>query len=209
MRGSATRELAPETAELLLTYRAQDQVRNADRAREQQDRLLAVLNEYRIEPARLVVYNLMASGSGWSKTTNSTVYLTTQYKLTLDKPAIINELLPKLVQTGADEVVVSNLLSSRLAAFRLEVASLALADARTKAQHIVQQAGLKLAGIRTIAEVLPAGPAAPLIPERSRYRMLTFGSAASVGADAADVVNPVNPRAIRVQVAFDVEYEVQ
>jgi uncharacterized protein len=202
VRGAATRELTPETAELMLTYRVADNVRDADRAREQQTRLLAVLRDHNIAPEKLVVYNVSASGYGFSKTVNSSVSLTKQYKLVLDKPALLDELLPKLVQTGADEVVVINLLSSRLDAFRLEVMSLALADARIKAQHIAQQTGLKLTGTRAVLEVVPTRSARP-----SREELLKMRGAQALEETIGD--NAVGLRSIRVSSAFDVEYDVQ
>ncbi len=119
VRGAATQELEPEKAELLLTYRVSDNVKDAERAREQQTQLLAVLRNAGIAPEKLTVHNLTAYGSGGlSKVGNSTVALTKQYKLVVDKPALLDELIPKLVQSGADNVVVTNLESSKLPALR-------------------------------------------------------------------------------------------
>ncbi|MBC6696831.1 SIMPL domain-containing protein [Hymenobacter puniceus] len=206
VRGTAMRELAPETAELLLTYRTNDNVRDADRAREQQTRLQTVLREYGVAPEKLTTYNVVASGYGMSKVANSTIALTRQYKLVLDKPALLDELLPKLVQSGADEVVVISLLSSRLEAFRLEVMGLALANARTKAQYTAQQLGLQLGSAHAVREVVPTRPT-PGSREEALLKM-RGGSTLEEQMSSAESAS-VSPRAIRVSAAFDVDYEVQ
>lgn len=201
VRGTAWQDLEPERAELLLTYRASDNVKDGERAKEQQARLAAVLREFNIAPDKLSVNNLSAYGwGGFSKVGNASVALTKEYRLVVDKPATIDELLPKLVQSGADNVMVSNLESSRLDAFRLETMSKALADARNKAQHLAQQTGAKLGKVLLLQEVSTN-------PERENttYKMRSTNNLEESITEAGNA--PVSK--IRVRVRLDVEYELQ
>ncbi|TGE12850.1 SIMPL domain-containing protein [Hymenobacter elongatus] len=207
VRGAAWQDLEPERAELLLTYRVSDNVKDNERAKEQQARLTAVLRDFGIAPEKLTLNNLSAYGwNGFSKVGNTTVSLTKEYRLIIDKPAQLDELLPKLVQSGADNVVVSNLESAPLDAFRLEVMSKALADARTKAQHMAQQVGAKLGPVQLVQEVVAATPAAER--ETATYKMRAAAAAMEESSPEANA-SPVSLRKIRVRVRLDVEYQLQ
>lgn len=207
VRGIAQQDLEAERAELLLIYRASDNVKDGDRAKEQQARLAAVLRDFGIPADKLTVNNLSAYGwGGFSKVGNSSVSLTKEYRLVIEKPAILDELIPKLVQSGADNVAVSNLESSRLDAFRLEVMGKALADARNKAQFLAQQAGAKLGPVQAVQEVVPSASPGPE-RETDLYKMRGAARLDEMGAEPNS--SPVNLRKIRVRVRLDVEYLLQ
>ena len=156
VRGTAEQELEPEKLDLLLTYRFSDNVKESGRTQEQEQGLQTVLKQAGVASEKLVLEDLSASGyGGFSKTANASVALTKSYRLTLESPKILNELIPKLVQTGADNLRVVNLQSSRLEAARLEAAGRASANARQKALAVAKQAGGLLGGVVAAAEVLP------------------------------------------------------
>ncbi|HEX8659811.1 MAG TPA: SIMPL domain-containing protein, partial [Hymenobacter sp.] len=137
VRGTAEQELEPEKLDLLLTYRFSDNVKESSRTQEQEQNLQQVLKQAGIAPERLLLEDLIASGyGGFSKTGNTAVTLTKVYRLTLNNPQVLNDLIPKLVQTGADNLRVVNLTSSRLDAAKLEVAGRAAAAARQKGQMV-------------------------------------------------------------------------
>ncbi len=209
VRGIAWQDLEPERAELLLTYQPSDNVKDAERDKQQQAQLAAALRDFGIGSDKLTVNNLSAYGyGGFSKTGNTNVRLTREYRLVTDKPAVLNELIPRLVQSGADQVMVVGLESSRLEAFRLEVASKAVAskavaNARVKAQHIAGQVGAKLGPVRQVQEVLPETDRANNPAAAAKLR----GAALYEGAD--DGAPLTSLRKIRVLVRLDVEYELQ
>lgn len=191
--------MEPEKAELLLTYHFSDNVKDADRAREQQKNLLAVLRDFAIAPEKLTVYNVSASSSGGVyKVANATVFLTKQYKLVVEKPFIMDELIPKLIQSGADRVEAISLISSKLADFRLQVISKALADARTKAQYVARQMGTSVGKVYSVTEIVPAASRSETdLP--SLYKMQAY-------AERQDQ-QEVSLRKIIVRANFSVEYE--
>ncbi|GAB3834518.1 SIMPL domain-containing protein [Hymenobacter jeollabukensis] len=203
VRGTAFQEVEPEWVELLVTYRVSDNVKDSDKAKEQEKALRNVLPSFNIAPEKLMLDNLTAYGyGGFSKMGNSTVALTRVYRLRLDKPAVLNELIPRLVQTGADNVQVARLENAQLEARRQEVLGKALDNARQKAALLARQLGQQLGAPLAVTEVTPfAG-----------YRLEETGYKRKEGyqreIDAADAPVP-NLRTIRVTSTVDAEFELK
>jgi len=159
VRGTAEQELEPDKLDLLLTYRFSDNVKESGRTQEQEQGVQQVLKQAGIAPEKLVLEDLSASGyGGFSKTANANVALVKVYRLTLNNPKVLNDLIPRLVQTGADNLRVVNLQSAQLEATQLAVAGRAAANARQKAQTAVKLAGGQPAGVVAMVEMLPHVP---------------------------------------------------
>ncbi|WP_035565356.1 SIMPL domain-containing protein [Hymenobacter sp. IS2118] len=206
VRGTAEQELDPEKLDLLLTYRFSDNVKESGRTQEQELGLQQVLKQAGIAPEKLVLEDLSASGyGGMSKTVNATVALTKVYRLTLDNPKILNSLIPRLVQTGADNLRVVNLESSRMDATRLEVAGRAAAAARQKAQIVVKQAGGQLGSVVAAVEVIPGTTLSEELLEG--YRKM--GSDKYKASENQAQIPTPNLRKIKVQAVYDVVFEVK
>ncbi|SFQ68859.1 SIMPL domain-containing protein [Hymenobacter arizonensis] len=208
VRGTAEQELDPEKLDLLLTYRFSDNVKESGRTQEQEQNLQRVLTQAGIAPEKLLLEDLSASGyGGFSKTGNANVALTKVYRLTLNNPKLLNSLIPQLVQTGADNLRVVNLESSRLDAAQLEVAGRAAANARQKAQTVVKQAGGQLGGVVAATEVLPGSPGNNTLSE---YQLGADKKVKSMGGGdgGADIATP-NLRKIKVKAVYDMVFEVK
>ncbi|RTQ50293.1 DUF541 domain-containing protein [Hymenobacter gummosus] len=207
VRGTATAEVEPERMELLITYRVADNVKDADKAKAQEQALLAALQSFGVPREKLVLDNLSAYGYGaFSKTFNSTVSLTKVYRLTLDKPAVLNDLIPRLVQTGADNVQVARLESAQLDARRQQVLAAALDNARQKAAVLARQLGLQLGAPLSVAEALPLRlPPADDAPRG--YYKLRGSLPVEPGADADGPVP--NLRTIHLSSSVDAEFELK
>jgi uncharacterized protein YggE len=208
VRGTAEQELEPEKLDLLLTYRFSDNVKESGRTQEQEQGMQQVLKQAGIPAEKLVLEDLSASGyGGMSKTTNASVALTKVYRLTLENPKILNDLIPKLVQTGADNLRVVNLQSPRLEATRLEVAGRAAANARQKALTVAKQAGGQLGGVVAAVEVLPYGEGENQLGE---FRTMGYPKrkANSMAEDSGEISTP-SLRKIKVLATYDVVFEVK
>ncbi|GAB2960378.1 hypothetical protein GCM10027048_30080 [Hymenobacter coalescens] len=207
VRGTAFADVEPERVELLVTYRVADNVKDADKAKAQEQALLVALQSFGVPREKLVLDNLTAYGyGGFSKTYNANVSLTKVYRLTLDKPAVLNELIPRLVQTGADNVQVARLESSQLEARKQEVLSRALDNARQKAAQMARQLGQQLGAPLAVAEVVPGLTLPAAEDTRSNYKLR--GASLEEQADAAGSAPP-NLRTIRVSSAVDAEFELK
>ena len=210
VRGTAEQELEPEKLDLLLTYRFSDNVKESGRTQEQEQALQQVLKQAGIGPEKLVLEDLSASGyGGFSKTANSSVALTKVYRLSLDNPKILNDLIPRLVQTGADNLRVTNLENARLEAVKVEVAGRAAANARQKAQSAVKLAGGQLAGIVAMVEIRPGGPGSELLAEyQLGYDKKTKMGSADPAGETGGIFTP-SLRKIKVQAVYDVVFEIK
>ena len=211
VRGTAEQELDPEKLDLLLTYRFSDNVKENGRTQEQEQALQQVLKQADIAPEKLVLEDLSASGyGGFSKTANANVALTKMYRLSLDNPKTLNDLIPRLVQTGADNLRVTNLVNSRLEAVKVDVAGRAAANARQKAQSAVKLAGGQLAGVVAMVEVLPGGSGTDALGDyRLGYdKKMTLGSRSDTPGETGGIFTP-NLRKIKVQAVYDVVFEIK
>lgn len=209
VRGTAEQELEPEKLDLLLTYRFSDNVKENGRTQEQEQGLQSVLKQAGISPEKLVLEDLSASGyGGLSKTANANVALTKVYRLTLENPKILNDLIPKLVQTGADNLRVVNLQSNQLEATRLDVAGRASANARQKALAVAKQAGGQLGGVVAAVEVLPYGEGEGQL---AAYRSMGYDKKvkANYTAEEGGEISTPNLRKIKVKATYDVVFEVK
>lgn len=202
VRGTAFAELEPERVELLITYRVSDNVKDNDKARAQEQALAAAVQSFGVPREKLVLDNLTAYGYGFSKTYNSTVSLTRVYRLTLDKPAVLNELIPRLVQTGADNVQVDRLESTQLEARRQEMLAKALDNARQKAGLLARQLGQQLGAPLTVTEVVPF---AGYRVEETGYKRKEAYQREIGGAEAP----APNLRTIPVSSTVDAEFELK
>ncbi len=206
VRGSAERELDPEKLDLLLTYRFSDNVKESERTQNQEDNLRQVLSKASIAPDKLVLEELSATGyGGLSKVGNANVALTKVYRLTLDNPQQVNTLVPRLVQTGADNLRFVNLQNAKLTATKAELATQAAADARQKAALAIKAAGGQLGGVVAMVEVLPEGIySEALLRDYFKQTQVYYKSQPT----ATEIPTP-NLRKIKVQAVYDVVFEIK
>lgn len=206
VRGTAEQELEPEKLDLLITYRFSDNVRENARSQEQEQALQQVLKQAGIAPDKLVLEDLNASGyGGFSKTANTTVMLFKTYRLTLERPALLNTLLPQLVQSGADNVRLVHLQNTRLETVKADLITQAVANARQKATIAAKASGQQLGAVMGLVEVLPGSPR----PEglQARYKVTELGSSSS--PSSAETEDKATLRKIKVQAVYDVVFEIK
>jgi uncharacterized protein YggE len=211
VRGTAEKELEPEKMDLLLTYRFSDNVKESGRTQEQEKALQQVLSQAGIPLEKLVLEDLSASGyGGFSKVNNATVALTKVYRLTLDRPQILDKLVPQLVQTGADNLRFVNLQNAQLAATKTELTAQAVAAARQKATVAAKASGSQLGGVVLMTEVLPVAQESQSVlreyQARLAYNFDPYGRARQ-GSETENAIP--NLRKIKVVVVYDVVFEIK
>ncbi|RZK98003.1 MAG: SIMPL domain-containing protein [Hymenobacter sp.] len=206
VRGTAERELDPEKLDLLLTYRFSDNVKENERTQNQEENLRQVLTKAGIAPDKLVLEELSATGyGGLSKVGNASVALTKVYRLTLDNPLQLNALIPQLVQTGADNLRFVNLQNGKLVTTKAELATQAATDARQKATLAVKAAGSQLGSVVAMVEVLPEGEYSEVVLREKQSASAMYQARSVRVAE----MPPPSLRKIKVQVAYDVLFEIK
>ncbi|MGI4873350.1 MAG: SIMPL domain-containing protein [Janthinobacterium lividum] len=204
VRGIAEQDIEPEKLDLLLTYHFSDNVKASERTQTQEESMQQILKQAGISSSKLVLEELTASGyGGVSKVTNTNVALTKTYRLTLDNPQQVNTLIPQFVQTGADNLRVVNLQSSKLEAAKAEVATQAATNARQKASAVVKAAGGQLGGVVAMVEVLPGAQFSDELQQGY------FKDKARVGRQAITEIQTPPLRKLHVVAVYDVVFEVK
>ncbi|MDO7846843.1 SIMPL domain-containing protein [Hymenobacter sp. M29] len=206
VRGTAEQELEPEKLDLLITYRFSDNVKENGRNQEQEQALQQVLKQAGIAPEKLVLEDLSASGyGGLSKVNNATVALTKTYRLTLERPQLLNTLLPQLVQAGADNVHLVHLQNTRLETVKAELITQAVSNARQKATVAAKATGQQLGAVLSLVEVIPDSPRPEWL--QSRYKLMSLAGVSSQGTTAEDERPTL--RKINVKAVYDLVFEIK
>ncbi|GAA3969960.1 SIMPL domain-containing protein [Hymenobacter antarcticus] len=206
VRGTAEQELEPEKLDLLITYRFSDNVKENAHSQEQSQALLQVLKQAGIAADKLVLEDLNASGyGGFSKVNNTSVMLFKTYRLTLERPLLLNTLLPQLVQAGADNVRLAHLQNARLEAVKADLITQAVANARQKATVGASAAGQQLGAVLGLVEVLPGSSRPDVL--QARYKIMELGSNSSM--PSAEAEEKPTLRKINVKAVYDVVFELK
>lgn len=208
VRGTSTSEINPEKIELSIVYRYSDNVKDNDKANAQETSLLRVLNEFEVSKESLIVDNLSAYGwGGFSKVGNNTISLTKTYRLKVANPSIIDNLLPKLVQTGADNVSIISLESSKLDSAKQVTMTQALDNARAKAQTIAKHMTVQIGNPLSIIEIFPNKTFQ--IGERGDYlnKMGINVRGSSTFQDTE--TETLNMRKIRISTTYEIQFEIK
>ena len=208
VRGTSTSEINPEKVELSIIYRYSDHVKDNDKAIMQETNLLKVLDQFEISKENLIIDNLTASGwGGISKVGNNIISLTKSYRLKINQPQIIDNLLPKLVQTGADNVSIISLESSKLDSAKQASMTQALDNAKSKAQTIAKHMNMQLGSANAISEIFPNKSFQ--MGERGEY-LNKMGINIRGASSLQDIdMESLNMRKIKIITTYEIQFEVK
>jgi hypothetical protein len=210
VRGTAEKQIAPETIDLKLIYRYTEKVEDKERSRLQEGFLLKVLEEFKILKDNLVIDDISATSAGWNssmKIENSKIYLKKSYRLKINKPSILIDLIPRLAQSGADNISVCNLEHSKLDSIKQVTMLTAIDDAKTKGIEIAKHIGFELGNPVKIEEIYPNKS---LQGDRQDqfYKFNDYQS--RYGGTFEDIdFQSVNIRKIRITKSYEITYEIK
>ena len=209
VRGTSVKELDPESIILTITYKYRGRVGEIDAVKEQDKRLQETMEQFKIPKNNLLLDNEWATGdNGFASKFNTTMSISKSYRLTITNLEILDGLLLKLVEMGAENIAVATLESSKIDSIKKVALQLALENAREKARGIAAQMGVKLENPLIITEIFP--DKTYQASEQDEYQ--NKGSRAEARANAtlqyADV-QVLNMRKIRVSSTCEIVYEIK
>lgn len=208
VRGTSVKEIEPEIVDLSIIYRYNDNVKDNGRIIEQDKMLKAVLPQFSIPMENLIVDNISASGwGGFSKVGNTNISLSKSYRLRYNSTSNIELLISKLIQTGADNVYVSNLESSKLDSVKRLTMLNALENAKIKATEIANKVGGSLGSAKLITEIFPSKTLQT--DSRDEYYKLSTINIRGAGIYQDTDIQSINMRRIRVTTTYEVEFELK
>lgn len=208
VRGTSVIEIEPEIVDFSIIYRYSDNVKENERIIEQDKMLKAILPQFSIPMDNLLVDNISASGwGGFSKVGNTNISLSKSYRLRYNSTNQIDLLISKLIQTGADNVYVSNLESSKLDSVKKLTMLNALDNAKIKAKEIADKVGGTLGKANVITEIFPSK--SYQTDSRDEYYKISTINVRGVGVYQDTDIQSLNMRKIRVSTTYEIEFELK
>ena len=156
---------------------------------------------------KLTIDNFAANRYGYYSSSSSKVKMSKVFKLQLDNIAIVDSLIIKLFQTGANNVAVTNLQSDKLEETKLEATKIALDKATKKAEIMASHLNCSIGQILEISEFRPQ---IQTMMDKGEY----FLQSKTVTAYGVNRVydnegEDIGIRKIRVAYIVDVKYELK
>lgn len=155
--GKSTRSISPDEIELSIIFMETENVKKENELEIKEKKLTNLISSYKIPSEDLVVNKITASRSGYYyKSSSNKVRLTKSYQLRIENVGIVDELIIKLFEIGADRVAISDLISEKMEQVKTEAIKEALDDATNKARLMTQHTGADLGTVISIKELVPS-----------------------------------------------------
>jgi uncharacterized protein YggE len=205
VRGESEIDIVPDRIELTIAFSETENVKKENELQQKEAELIKLLKNFSIDLKKLSIDNFVANRNGYYSSSNK-VRMSKVFKLQLDKLEIVDSLMIKLFEIGANNVAVTNLHSDRLEEMKLESTKIALDKAKKKAQLMSEHSGYSLGQILEISEYSPQIQAT----DKDEYYLQSktiaaYGVNRTVDSEGEDI----GIRKIRIRYVVDVKYELK
>lgn len=207
VRGESEINITPDRIELTITYSETENIRKENELQQKEAELIKLLKTFSIDLKKLTIDNFAANRYGYYKSSSNKVRMSKVFKLQLENIEIVDSLIIKLFETGANNVAVTNLQSDKLEEIKLEATTIALDKATRKAEIMASHMNSSIGQILEISEFRPQiqainGDAAFYMHEKT---VTAYGVNRIYNSDSEDI----GIRKIRVRYIVDVKYELK
>ncbi len=207
VRGESEINIVPDKIELTITFSETENVKKENELQQKEAELIKLLKSFSIDLKKLTIDNFAANRYGYYSSSSSKVKMSKVFKLQLDNIAIVDSLIIKLFQTGANNVAVTNLQSDKLEETKLEATKIALDKATKKAEIMASHLNCSIGQILEISEFRPQ---IQTMMDKGEY----FLQSKTVTAYGVNRVydnegEDIGIRKIRVIYIVDVKYEIK
>jgi uncharacterized protein len=204
VRGESEIDIVPDRIELTITFSETENIKKENELQQKEAELINLLKNCSIDLNKLSIDNFVANRYGYYKSSSNKVRMSKVFKLQLDKIEIVDSLMIKLFEIGANNVAVTNLQSDRLEEMKLESTKIALDKAKKKALMMSEHSGYSLGQILEISEYSPRIQTTD--EGNLQLKAVTaYGVNRMVDYEGEDIAI----RKIRIRYAVDVKYELK
>jgi uncharacterized protein YggE len=155
VRGESEIDIVPDQIELTITYSETENIKKENELQQKEAELIILLKNFSIDLKKLTIDNFSANRYGYYTSSSNKVRMSKVFKLQLGNISIADSLIIKLFQTGANNVVVTNLQSDKLEETKLEATKIALDKATKKAEIMASHLNCSIGQILEISEFRP------------------------------------------------------
>jgi uncharacterized protein YggE len=155
VRGESEINIVPDRIELTITYSETENIKKENELQQKEAELIKLLKGFSIDLKKLTIDNFAANRYGYYNSSSNKVRMSKVFKLQLENIEIVDSLIIKLFETGANNVAVTNLQSDKLEATKLEATKIALDKATKKAEIMASHLNCSIGQILQISEFRP------------------------------------------------------
>jgi|GEM_PF-2870702 len=207
IRGESEINIVPDRIELTITFSEMENIKKENELQKKEAELIKLLTSFSIDLKKLTIDNFAANRYGYYKSSSNKVRMSKIFKLQLENIEIVDSLIIKLFETGANNVAVTNLQSDKLEETKLEATKIALDKATKKAEIMASHLNCSIGQILEISEFRPQIQA---INENDAFYMRSKTvSAYGVNRIYNSEGENIGIRKIRVRYVVDVKYELK
>ncbi len=207
VRGESEINIVPDRIELAITFSETENVKKESELQQKEAELIKLLKSFSIDLKKLTIDNFAANRYGYYNSSSKKVRMSKVFKLQLDDIAIVDSLVIKLFQIGANNVAITNLQSDKLEETKLEATKIALDKATKKAEIMAAHLNCSIGQILEISEFRPQ---VQTMTDKGEYSF-QFKAANAYGVNRVyeDEGEDIGIRKIRVVYVVDVKYELK
>jgi len=205
VRGESEIDIVPDRIELTITFSETENVKKENELQQKEAELIKLVKNFSIDLKKLSIDNFVANRNGYYNSSNK-VRMSKVFKLQLDKIEIVDSLIIKLFEIGANNVAITNLHSNRLEEMKLESTKIALDKAKKKAEVMSEHSGYSIGQILEISEYSPQSQA---MDKDDYYLQSKTVAAYGVNRTVDYEGEDIGIRKIRIRYVVDVKYELK
>jgi uncharacterized protein YggE len=205
VRGESEIDIVPDRIELTIIFSETENVKKENELQQKEAELIKLIKSFSIDLKKLSIDNFVANRNGYYNSSNK-VRMSKIFKLQLDKIGIVDSLMIKLFEIGANNVAVTNLHSNRLEEMKLESTKIALDKAKKKAEVMSEHSGYSIGQILGISEYSPQSQA---MDKDDYYLQSKTVAAYGVNRTVDYEGEDIGIRKIRIRYVVDVKYELK
>lgn len=207
IRGESEINIVPDRIELAITFSETENIKKENELQQKEIELIQLLKNFSIDLKKLSIDNFAANRYGYYNSSSNKVRMSKVFKLQVEEIEIVDSLIIKLFEIGANNVTVTNLHSDKLEEMKLEATRIALDKAKNKAEIMAKYSGYSLGQILEISEYTPQIQA--MRDNEAFY--VQSKTAAAYGVNRMDEYDgeDIGMRKIRIRYMVDVKYELK
>lgn len=152
VRGEATTEVEPDRIDLTIEFTETENIKKDKELKEIEIELTKLLKTFAIDPSKLTIDRFAAKRNSYYKSSSNKIKMSKTFKLQIDDFTLVDSLLFKLFEIGANSVFVTNLHSDRIDEYKNDVIKDALDIARARAELMANHINASIGKVLQIKE---------------------------------------------------------
>jgi len=153
--GTSEKELAPDNIEITVILRANENVKKENELQEREKQIVLATKQFNIPDNDISIDKIAGHRYGYYKTSSNKYQISKVFKIQLQNSNILDDLIIKLFEVGANNVYISKMTSNLFEEMKTEAAKDALNIAKKRAQDIAKTMGLTIGDALQIRELGP------------------------------------------------------